>query len=212
MLVHVWVNFKSYIKFVSKFESVFDFDFIFILVPVWVVAGVRVLVHVFVECSNFSLSHVWDHARFHLTSSSIWTKVSRRQTFLTQASQRRGKNFFSQFSCFLQESLQNDYEKKIYKIKQDWKEQVPVVDVCIIACLVSCVVTRDQYVPDWRMAPCNLPASYSDFSPTLRKGQQDGISAERCFAFYSFPWCLAPCLFPIIHLVALISRNACGRG
>lgn len=157
------------------------------------------LVHVLVKCSSFSLSHVWDHARFHLTWSSIWTKVSRRQTFLTQASQRRGNNFFFQFSCFLQESLQNGYEKKIYKIKQDWKEQV-------------LIVTCDQYVPDWRMPPCNLPASYSDLSPTLRKGRRDGISAERCFAFYSFPWCLAPCMFPIIPLVALISRNAYGRG
>lgn len=27
-------------------------------------------------------------------------------------------------SFVLQESLQNEYEKKIYKIKQDWKEQV----------------------------------------------------------------------------------------
>jgi len=30
----------------------------------------------------------------------------------------------SSFSFVLQESLQNEYEKKIYKIKQDWKEQV----------------------------------------------------------------------------------------
>lgn len=116
------------------------------------------------------------------------------------------QKYFPQFPCSLQESLQNDYEKKIYKIKQDWKEQVLAVDVCTIRCLVSCEVTRDQYVLDWRMPPCNLPASYSDLSPAMRKGRRDDISARRCSAFYFFPWCLAPCLFPIIHLDSLSKR------
>lgn len=156
------------------------------------------LVHVLVKCSSFSwvmletmLDFIWLRVRFGPRSLDDKHKLRPHKGEETI--------FFFQFSCFLQESLQNGYEKKIYKIKQDWKEQV-------------LIVTCDQYVPDWRMPPCNPPASYSDPSPTLRKGRRDGISAERCFAFYSFPWCLGPCMFPIIPLVALIFRNACGRG
>ena len=138
------------------------------------------------------LNFVWVRVRFG--------PVTRLRTVILNSglTKETKQKYFPQFSCFLQESLQNDYEKKIYKIKQDWKEQVPVVDVCTIRCLVSCEVTRDHYVLDWR-TPCLVLRPL----PHYAQGRRDGISARRCFVFYFFPWCPAPCLFPIIHLASL---------